>query len=572
MDQAGPTAPGLRPDPAALGGNRGQWLGRLFRWASDAVILFDRDFAIVDVNPAAERLFGWTLDEVRGRSAADLVAPDHLARLRDMQLLTAGRLRAASATAGEDDQPIDFEWTINRPDGTDRDVGLRVSAIRTDEGDLIGYGVIFQDVTAANRATTLRSAMALLSSTALQMRDVRAVFDAAVATPTACLGADHVTLFELLPGGLEVLPVAHHGWPDTDTRSFRLEAGPASPFDEVLTTGRPLVLEHLALTPEDTIPATGRKLRLPVGSAVSVRISVGDQPWGVLTASWSAPRRIAPEEVDMLQTVANVVATVIERERNDLLRLQAERTLRLGALGQMAAGVAHDLANVLAGIEATVAAEAARPGVSPESAVTLGRVLEEAQHGHGIIDEILDFARLAPIDPEPLDLGSWLADQRPALESILPPAVPLVIETPDEGPLVCGDPCGLRRIVTNLVANAGDAVAAAGPDALDPEVRIRLVTQLLHPGEAAEVEGMAPGPWARLDVVDTGPGIDPEVLPRVFEPFFSTKKHRRGTGLGLAQVHGLALQHGGHVSVTAPLGLGATFSIWFPVWRPGEPC
>lgn len=539
-----------------------QWLPRLFRWSNDAIVLLDLDHVVVGGNHAAERLFGWRGSDALGRPISEMVRSDRRARLKQIQRLAERHLMQPSSPGCED--PFCFDWTVRRPgDGAQRDVTMTVSGIRDDAGQLLGYGLVAIDVTAARRAEALQRALARLSTTALELRDVGAVFDAAVSIPFACLDADHVTLLELLTTGQQVRPVAQAGWPKPELLgSFDIDVDSDTALAKALVNQRSEVFGNLLPSSGPTMPRTVEPFGVDVGSAVSVCVVVGGTTWGTLCASWSEPRRIGPEDVDMLQTVANVVATVIERERNDQLRLQHERTLRLGSLGQMAAGVAHDLANVLAGIEAIAAVEATRPEVPAAAVESLSRIRGEAQLGHQIIEGILDFARLAPIEPEPLAVGSWLIRERDVLCSGLPEGVALVVDVgaePGGGPVVRGDPCGLRRILDNLIANAVDAVAGRGT------ITLGLTMQHVGPTDTMLAEGLPTGEWARLDVTDDGAGIDPAILPRIFEPFFTTKRHRQGTGLGLAQVHGLASQHGGQATVTSTPGAGSTFSVWLPV-------
>lgn len=537
-----------------------QWMPRLFEWSDDAIVLLDPDHVVVDGNAAAERLLCRSMTELVGRKLLEFVAPhkrheaDRVRRLVDLEM-TDGSVPGTRI-------PLRFEWTIDgHPDGP-RHVMMTVSCVRDGLGGVLGYGLVAQDLTPERRAEQQQRALAQLSSTALKLNDVRSVFDAAVAIPVTCLDADHVTLFELRTGPRRLVSIAQAGWPRPELlRSLHLEVWPGSDLDEVLTTQRPHVIDGPWLVEGSEIPGVVADMGARIGSAVNVVVSSGGEPWGVLCASWVKPRTVHPGDVDTLQTVANVVSTVIERERNDELRLQHERTLRLGSLGQMAAGVAHDLANVLAGIEALVTVEATRPGMSAEGRHNLRQVRAEAQLGHQIIEEILDFARLAPLEPEPVHLGRWLAAQQPAIVSAMPERVHLVVDTGGlgGGPVVHADVCGLRRVLDNLVVNGVEAISGAGT------VTIRVGAEHVGAADVTIGSGVPSGDWARLEVSDDGVGIDPESVPRIFEPFFTTKKHRRGTGLGLAQVHGLTFQHGGQVTVTSALGEGTTFTVWLPV-------
>src|SRR5207253_2429242 len=131
------------------------------------------------------------------------------------------------------------------------------------------------------------------------------------------------------------------------------------------------------------------------------------------------------------------------------------------------------------------------------------------------------------------------------------------------------DPVQVEQVVANLALNARDAMPGGG------RLRIELSRRTLKEGEPPPVAGMTPGEWAALSVADTGFGMSPAVQRRLFEPFFSTKAGR-GTGLGLAQVHGIVKQHGGSIDVTSEVSRGTTFTVYLPlagarVWTPRAP-
>src|SRR5207247_10648905 len=127
------------------------------------------------------------------------------------------------------------------------------------------------------------------------------------------------------------------------------------------------------------------------------------------------------------------------------------------------------------------------------------------------------------------------------------------------------DPVQVEQVVANLALNARDAMPGGG------RLRIELSRRPLKESEPPPVAGMTPGEWAALSVVDTGVGMSPAVQRRLFEPFFSTKTGN-GTGLGLAQVHGIVKQHGGYIEVASEVGRGTTLPVYLQLAGvPGEP-
>jgi two-component system cell cycle sensor histidine kinase/response regulator CckA len=128
---------------------------------------------------------------------------------------------------------------------------------------------------------------------------------------------------------------------------------------------------------------------------------------------------------------------------------------------------------------------------------------------------------------------------------------------PDEY-TVNADPTRIQQAVMNLVVNARDAMPEGG------ELRVGLDRMRVGFGELPPVPEMKSGEWVQVTVSDTGTGIPPDVLPHIFDPFFTTKAPEQGTGLGLAQVHGIVEQHGGHVNVKSQVGHGTTFALYLP--------
>ena len=179
---------------------------------------------------------------------------------------------------------------------------------------------------------------------------------------------------------------------------------------------------------------------------------------------------------------------------------------------------------------------------------------------------ILDFSRQAVLERRPVALRPFLAKQIGLLARTLPESITVELSGADEECAVNADPTRLQQVVMNLAVNARDAMPEGGRLRFALE-RLPALPADLQPasvsGEAAGAPKEGAG-WVRLTVADSGTGIPPAVLPRVFEPFFTTKGPGRGSGLGLAQVHGIVIPHGGEISVSSEVGVGTTFAIYLP--------
>jgi two-component system cell cycle sensor histidine kinase/response regulator CckA len=168
------------------------------------------------------------------------------------------------------------------------------------------------------------------------------------------------------------------------------------------------------------------------------------------------------------------------------------------------------------------------------------------------------------LERRPLDLVPLLKEHVKLLKRTLPESIEIRLDyEPDEYATpftVNADPTRMQQMVTNLALNARDAMPEGGI------LRIGLERTKVRPGEAPLLPEMEAGEWVQMTVSDTGTGIPPDALSHIFEPFFTTKERGRGSGLGLAQVHGIVAQHEGRIDVETQVGKGTTFTVYLPVY------
>jgi PAS domain S-box-containing protein len=230
------------------------------------------------------------------------------------------------------------------------------------------------------------------------------------------------------------------------------------------------------------------------------------------------------------------------------------QTMKLEALGQLTGGVAHDFNNLLSVI--TNGVGLLKRGADPARQERLLDAMNQAAHrGADLTRRLLSFARRQALRPEPLDLRAWLKDVQELLARALRADIAIEIRAPEDLWPVLADPAELELAVLNLAVNARDAMPRGGT--------LRLAAGNTELDALTDPDGLG-GPFIRLAVQDTGTGMPPEVLARIFEPFFSTKDIGQGTGLGLAQVYGFARQSGGTARVASRPGEGTTISILLP--------
>lgn len=239
-------------------------------------------------------------------------------------------------------------------------------------------------------------------------------------------------------------------------------------------------------------------------------------------------------------------------------RAQIEETLRqaqkIEAIGQLTGGIAHDFNNLLMAVLGSLELLRRRMPADPALLRLVDNARAGAERGASLTARMLSFARKQELHKTPIDLRQLIQGMQALLLSSLGPTIQLEVELPQRLARVKTDPNQLETALLNLAANARDAMAGEG--------RILIVAeQVTLPGEQ---HGLAAGRYVRLNVSDSGTGMDETTLKRAVEPFFTTKGVGKGTGLGLSMVHGLAEQSGGRLVLRSSPGAGTTAQIWLP--------
>ena len=235
-----------------------------------------------------------------------------------------------------------------------------------------------------------------------------------------------------------------------------------------------------------------------------------------------------------------------------------QRQERLAVVGQLAAGIAHDFNNILAGIVLYSQMSLRMPDISPILRERLTIIADQGRRASDLINQILDFSRRAVLDRQPLDLTPLLKEQVKFWERTLPENIRLDFTWGPDVYVVNADPTRIQQVFMNLVVNARDAMPEGG------ELYIDLTRIYIADTKSAPLPGMSVGEWVRVAVTDTGIGIPGDVLPHIYDPFFTTKEPGKGTGLGLAQVYGIVSSHEGRINVNTQIGVGTTFTIYLP--------
>ena len=270
-----------------------------------------------------------------------------------------------------------------------------------------------------------------------------------------------------------------------------------------------------------------------------------------LFAGWIGSGRFARLQRRMLARTAELET---EREQRAQIEAVLAQSQKLEAVGQLTAGLAHDFNNLLAVVLGNL--ELARGGLREKGKTDrlLERAMEAADRGAGLTQKLLAFARNQKLAIEPADANQVIEGVQDLLERSVGPAIRIRNDLAPDTASVLVDRGQLEVALLNLVLNARDAMPLGGT--------ITLSTRNADP--RALPPDLSPGDYVQIRVTDDGPGMTAEVKARAFEPFYTTKEIGKGSGLGLAQVFGIARQSGGTVSLRSEPARGTAVTIYLP--------
>ncbi len=251
----------------------------------------------------------------------------------------------------------------------------------------------------------------------------------------------------------------------------------------------------------------------------------------------------------------------LEMAERTKLEAQLRQAQKMEAIGQLAGGVAHDFNNILTVILGHTSLLLTGDGLPADTAEPLKEIESSAKRAADLTRQLLTFSRRQVIRMTPFGLSQVLTNVAKMLQRLLGEHIFLDLRLDHRLPAVDGDVHMMEQVIINLAVNARDAMPNGGS--------VTITTSLVQiaPGEARQNPEARPGRFVRLEVRDTGCGMDEATLQRAFEPFFTTKPLGKGTGLGLATVYGIIKQHEGWIEVHSQLERGTTFSIYLPATR-----
>jgi two-component system cell cycle sensor histidine kinase/response regulator CckA len=230
------------------------------------------------------------------------------------------------------------------------------------------------------------------------------------------------------------------------------------------------------------------------------------------------------------------------------------------AIGTLAGGIAHDFNNILSVILGYTSMAKDDAPQDSKLAGDLQNVLKAGYRAKDLVKQILTFSRQTEIERIPIRVQSLIKETLKMLRSSMPAIIKIQENIDQKCGVILADPTQIHQILVNLCTNANYAMEESGGI-----LKIELKNISIDRGQRQSALHIEPGEYVELVVSDTGSGIGPDVIDRVFEPYFTTKGPGKGTGMGLAIIHGIVKECGGAVTVESELGKGSVFHVYFPL-------
>lgn len=263
--------------------------------------------------------------------------------------------------------------------------------------------------------------------------------------------------------------------------------------------------------------------------------------------------------------IAISVIHVNNREKSLAREEGLQQTRRMEALGRMAGGIAHEFNNLLLPIVTLTQLVRKQMPEDFDGKKNLDLVLQAADQGKRIIEQVLDFSRQNPADSRIIALCRIVEESVTLLRETTPGGIYLHFETGDRECLALANATEIRQLVLNLGSNAINALGPKGG-----HIEFTVHRKIISPNDSGTLEGLAPGHYACLTVKDDGCGMSEATRESAFEPFFSDRQHKGGTGMGLAIVKAIVDGHGGRIDVESTPGSGTIFTVYFPLLEAAE--
>jgi two-component system cell cycle sensor histidine kinase/response regulator CckA len=522
--------------------------------AHDCIMTIDRESNIVEFNPGAEETFGLARGEALGRNLAELILPAHLQE--EHRRLVAQCLGTNEPTA----TPLRTELIARRRNGSEFPAEITMSRVANTEPPKAT--VFLRDITQRKRRDKLlaweKNALEIITSPL----SLSGLLDCLMPGIEAQAPGALCSVLLLDETGVHLTHGSAPSLPKTYCEAIDGSAiGPqAGSCGTAAYTNRLVIVSDIA---SDPLWAEYKQIALPYGlrSCWSMPIrSSTERVLGTFAIYYREPREPAPIELELVERAAHIVSIAIERKA---LEARLRQSQKLEAIGQLAGGVAHDFNNLLTVIKGYTQLMLLDARLSESTRVSATQVLAASERASNLTRQLLAFSRKQTLHIASLDINDIVSDLAKLLQRTIGETISLHLDCGTILPPIKADAGMMDQVLLNLAINARDAMPGGG------HLTIRTSARTFALKDRTERPDLETGTFVCLSVSDVGCGMSPEVQKHIFEPFFTTKEPDKGTGLGLATVHGIVEQHGGWIEVESEVGQGSTFRIFLPTALPG---
>jgi PAS domain S-box-containing protein len=519
----------------------------LFDAYPDAVLLVEAQGRIVRANSAAATLFGATVDELLQLSVEALV-PDAV-RSRHVGLRDAYQHAPTRRPMG-----LQRELAARRRDGSEVMVEIALSPLQAAGQSYVLAAVRgiaeFPRVKQALLRARYAEQVAQLGRIAVDARDLNGLITRIPAFVAEALKCESALM--VMAEGNEMRLRGGHGLLPGEAIGKTMALPPGSPAAQVMASGESVIVADLARETRFALPAA--HLAAGFRSAMIVPISDQGRPVGALAVRSQQPQHFGADERATLESMASLLATTLQRLHSEEALNHAQR---IEAVGQLTGGIAHDFNNLLTVIQGNLQVLEDLPSVSGDALAQdlVAAAARASRRGAELTAKLLAFSRRQVLQPRAIDVAAMLEPLAALLRRTLDTRIRIEVDVAADCPPCLVDPGQLESALLNIAINARDAMPEGGV--------LRFAAERCAPPADADAAAWAQGGVA-LRVRDSGVGMSQAVLARAFEPFFTTKEAGRGTGLGLATVHGFIHQSKGVVALDSRVGEGTVVTLYLP--------
>ncbi len=461
------------------------------------------------------------------------------------------------------------EFLVKRPDQENRIVWANAAPIKNDRGEIIYGIVVFLDITDRKKAeqeNTVSRMRLDISHRIATMPDAteKDISDFILEKMLDLSGSDIGFIGYVSPDEKKMII---HNWSNSAMAECAIHEKPITfPIDQAGIWGEPIRNREPVIIndyneyhpskngyPEGHVHIS-RFMAVPVfdGERIVAVSAVGNKP---IAYQEHDPRQL----MILMESWWKQIQKLRWKKDKETLQAKMSQAQKMESIGSLAGGIAHDFNNILfpiVGLSEMMLADF--PPGSPEH-YDAQQIFKAGTRGRELVQQILSFSRQSEHQPIPVHIQKILKEVLKLCRATIPADITIQQDLQTDCNSVMADPTQIHQIAMNLITNAYHAVEPAGGT-----ITVKLQEVDFNHEDDPAVH-LASGRYAVLSVSDTGTGIDPVVMNKIFDPYFTTKEKERGTGLGLATVFSIVKTHGGDIRVHSDIGKGATFRVYLPL-------